>query len=143
MNLFNKLTGQGGAAGGGGAGDLVALLGGGGSAPLMGPLIGMLSGGGLAKLLGNMKFLGFAQHADSWVGNGPNQSITPDQAKQIVGDTQVQQLASQSGLSADQVSSQLSTMLPNLVNHVTPNGSVPSSDELESTLGGLMKGLGN
>jgi uncharacterized protein YidB (DUF937 family) len=135
----------------GGSDILGGLLGGGMSSilPLLLPLVvSMLLSktnngqSGVAELLGRMDSLGLGDVAKSWVGTEPNKSITPAQAKKIVGADQVAELAKQSGLSTAQVGQGLTHILPELLNHVTPNGSVPESGDLQSVLGGLLGGLG-
>jgi len=60
----------GGGRGGGTAGMLTALL------PM---LAGLLGGGGLNKILAGFQSKGLNAQADSWVGTGPNEEVTPDQ----------------------------------------------------------------
>lgn len=126
----------GGGAGAGGAGGLGGLLGGllggaqsqsaGAGTPTTSPgdLIGALGGlGGLTQML-NQGGLGDA--VKSWVGTGDNQSVTPDQVSQALGPGgQLQQLASTAGVSEGEAAQELSSLLPQVINHLTPNGSLP------------------
>ena len=99
--------------GGGGSGD------GGGSGGL-GDLIGQFTRGGLGDVIG------------SWVGTGQNASISGDQVSQVLGDDTIGNLAEQSGLSRDETVGQLSELLPQVVDRLTPDGRVP-----EGGLGGI------
>ena len=134
------VIGAGGAIGGSGglAGILPVLL------PLLLQMFGGGSGGqtGMHKLLDGMHANGLGDVADSWVSGAPAKSITPAQAKQIVGPEKVKELSAQSGLPANQVAQGLSELLPNLVNHLTPNGQVPPAGQVQSAITGILGSLG-
>ncbi len=131
MGLLDGLTG---ALGGAGAGAQ--------QRPLLGSLLGMLSqGGGLQGLVRAFEQNGLGQIAGSWVGKGENQPVSPQQVQQAMG-PQVQQLAQQHGMSTDQVSHGLSQLLPGVVDHLTPNGQVPTGESLGERLSGLRAQLG-
>lgn len=83
-------------------------------------------GGGLAELLRQLEQEGLGQVAQSWVGTGANQSITPEQLKQVMGSEWIQKLAAQIGVSPDEISGHLSEILPKIVDRLTPNGQVPT-----------------
>ncbi|AJC20026.1 YidB family protein [Pandoraea pulmonicola] len=130
------MLGGGAAAGGAGAGGLGGLLGGllggaqspqtGAGAPATSPgdLIGALGGlGGLTQVLESG---GLGDAVRSWVGTGANQAVSADQVTQALGPGgQLQQLANTAGVSQDEAAQQLSSLLPEVVNHLTPNGDVP------------------
>ncbi|WP_449412016.1 YidB family protein [Pandoraea soli] len=138
-SLGGALSGMlgGAAAGGGGAGGLGGLLGGllgGGQAPQQdatgnpaaapGDLVGALGGlGGLTQVLENG---GLGDAMRSWVGTGSNQPVSADQVTQALGPGgHLQQLADSAGVSQDEAAQQLSSLLPEVVNHLTPNGDLP------------------
>ncbi len=110
---------------GGLGGALGGLLGGGGAA------------GGLGGLLSQFQQAGLGNVAQSWVGSGPNQQVTPDQLHQVFGDEQVNQWSQQSGLPKHDLLSQLSQYLPHAVDQMTPQGQVPAEGE-----GGAFDGAG-
>ena len=60
-------------------------------------LIGMLAGGGLTKIIGQFKAAGLGGHADSWVGTGPNQSISADDVKKVLSSDQITEIAGKLG----------------------------------------------
>ena len=92
----------------------------------------LLSGGslGLGGLLKRFHHKDMAKQADSWVAKGPNDPITPQQVEEALGSDMIDKLAADSGLSADDVKSQLSATLPGVVDHLTPGGKMPSESEL-------------
>ena len=109
--LTSLLSGQ------GGAGAQPAGLGqslGGGSA-----------GGGLGGLVSAFEQAGLGHIVQSWVGNGPNQSVSPDQLQNVLGQDQVHSMASQAGMQPGDFLGQLAQHLPNAVNGMTPHGQLP------------------
>ncbi len=107
---------------------------GGGASPMGGVLSGLLGGGGqqgggtaggLGGLVSQFEQAGLGHVAQSWVGNGPNQPVSPQQLQGVFGEQQVQGMASQAGMQPNDFLSQLSQHLPNAVNGMTPNGRLP------------------
>jgi uncharacterized protein YidB (DUF937 family) len=86
-------------------------------------------GGGLAAILQQLEAKGLGQVAQSWVGTGTNQPISPDQLKNALGPDWIQQLASHLGVSPDVISAHLSEILPKIVDRLTPDGRVPVAAE--------------
>ena len=109
-------------------------------AALLQAAIGMIQNhpGGLQGLLGQFQQAGLAQHVESWVGNGANEAITGDHVQQALGADQIQNLAQQAGMDPGQASQGLASLLPELVNHLTPNGGMPDAGQLQQGLGGLL-----
>ena len=97
--------------------------------------------GGLAGLLEKFKASALGHLADSWVGTGENLPITADQVSKVLGSGLIQQLAAKAGLSTDALSGQLAQLLPQVIDKLTPNGSLPEASSLQQGLGGVMKGL--
>ena len=82
--------------------------------------------GGLGGLIDSFKKSGLGKQADSWVSTGPNEPVTPAQVEQGVGGDMLDQLAAQTGLSRDELAKRLASVLPGLVDGMTPNGKVPN-----------------
>jgi len=83
--------------------------------------------GGLSVLVQKFESQGLGTIVQSWISNGPNQSITADQLHQVLGSDAVTQLASKVGLSPQELVQKLSQILPDAVNKMTPDGVVPKS----------------
>lgn len=99
--------------------------------------------GGLDGLLENFRRNGMAQHADSWVGTGPNMGISPDQLQQVLGSSSMGQIASQLGLSQGQAGTAMAKLLPELVNQLTPQGRLPEDhSDLVSKALSMLRGGG-
>jgi uncharacterized protein YidB (DUF937 family) len=82
-------------------------------------------GGALGGLVSRFEQAGLGHIAQSWIGNGPNQPVSPQQLQNVFGQDQVQSMANQAGMPQQDFLSQLSQHLPNAVNGLTPNGSLP------------------
>ena len=82
--------------------------------------------GGLGGLMQQFSQAGLGNVMQSWVGNGPNQQIAPQQLQQVFGQNQVNQWAQQSGMSPDTLLGHLASFLPHAVDHMTPNGQMPA-----------------
>ncbi len=131
MGLLDQVIGglMGGAGGGSPMGGVLSsLLGGqgqqGGGMP-GGMGAGGMGAGGVGGLVSMFEQAGLGHIAQSWVGNGPNQSVSPDQLQSVLGQDRVASMASQSGMEPQDFLSQLSQHLPNAVHGMTPNGRVP------------------
>ena len=129
--LDSVLGGLLGGAGGGASpmGSVLSSLLGGGQQGMQSPGTGgMLGGGqmaGLGGLVSSFEQAGLGHIAQSWVSNGPNQPVSPQQLQNVFGEQQVQNMASQSGMAPGDFLSQLSQHLPNAVHGMTPNGQLP------------------
>ena len=120
-----------GSMGGGGLSD---VLKGGLGGLLAGGAAGSILSGGLGDLLNQFQQKGHGDAANSWVSNGPNKQITPGDLASALGADQIDSLASQSGLSRDDLLQGLSKYLPDVVNHLTPDGRVPNENELSGRI---------
>jgi uncharacterized protein YidB (DUF937 family) len=85
--------------------------------------------GGLTGVLDMFRQKGMGQHADSWVGTGANMPVSGDQIQQVFGDSSMASAASQLGQSPSQTSSLMAQLLPELINHLTPQGQIPQDHE--------------
>jgi len=97
--------------------------------------------GGLTGLLEQFKSKGLGQLADSWVGTGANLPISGEQIQSALGSEQVQQMAARIGIAPEALSGQLATLLPQLIDKVTPNGNVPDQGSLQQGLAGMLQGF--
>jgi uncharacterized protein YidB (DUF937 family) len=117
--------------GGGGLGD---LLRGGLGGLLAGGAAGSVISGGLGDLLRQFQQNGQGDAANSWVGRGENKPIAPGDLANALGADQINSLASQSGLSRDELLRGLSQYLPQVIDHLTPEGRLPTEREISGRL---------
>jgi uncharacterized protein YidB (DUF937 family) len=86
--------------------------------------------GGLTDLIGKLTAGGVPQ-ANSWVGHGTNEPVQPGQLGSALGQNVLAELSQRTGMSQQELLSQLSTVLPQIINHITPNGRMPTLADLE------------
>jgi uncharacterized protein YidB (DUF937 family) len=126
--------GNAGAGQGGGLGNLGGLLQGGLGGLLAGGAAGGALSNGLNDLLRQFEQAGHGQAAQSWVGHGPNQQLSDDDLENALGSDTVNSLAEQAGLSRVELLSGLREQLPEMVNKLTPDGRLPTDEEMSRML---------
>ena len=97
---------------------------------LAGGAAGSVLSGGLNDLLKQFQQAGQGGAANSWVGKGPNQTISSDDLAKALGADQIQSLMDHSGLSRQDLLAGLSQHLPEVVDELTPDGRLPTEQEL-------------
>ena len=104
----------------------------GGAANGLGGLMQAFEGGGLGHLF------------QSWVGSGQNLPVSAGQIQNVLGSSGIlEQIAQRTGLQPADVAQHLSTLLPQIVDHLTPNGQLHPGDAgsaLESLAQRLLHG---
>ncbi len=106
-------------------------------------VVGMLAGGqggGLGGLVKAFQSQGLGDVASSWVSTGQNMPVSPQQIQSVLGNDMVRQLAGKMGLPADAIASQLATVLPVIVDKMTPGGKIEEGDVMQKGLS-MLKGL--
>ena len=141
---------QAGSGGGmGGLGSIGGLLGMVASNPqMLQAITGMLSNdggqGGLGGLIAKFQQAGLGDAAKSWVGSGENHPVTGDQVTSALGSDTISDLAAKMGMSHGDTAGSLASMLPGLIDKLTPHGEAPAgglgnSGDLMGMLGGLLQ----
>jgi uncharacterized protein YidB (DUF937 family) len=113
---------------GGNAGG--APTGGGLGAGLGGVLAGGSLGAGLKDLLDRFRQNGQDDKVQSWVSTGANKSIAPNEIEQALGEERIQWLMEQTGMPREQLLDGLSGELPQAIDKLTPDGRLPTDEEL-------------
>lgn len=95
--------------------------------PLLGAVMGLIQNhpGGLQGLLGQLQEKGLGDQVASWIGTGANQPISAEHVQAALGSDQLQQVAGQMGLSQGEAASGLASMLPQVIDKLSPQGSLP------------------
>jgi len=115
----------------GGLGDLLKNgLGG----LLAGGAAGSVLSGGLNDLLKQFQQSGHGDVAKSWVDTGPNKAVSSDDLAKALGGDQINTLIAHTGLSRQDLLAGLSQYLPEAVNQLTPDGRLPTEQELSRSL---------
>lgn len=93
--------------------------------------------GGLSGLLAKFNEAGLAAQVQSWIGTGSNLPISAQHVLEVLGQERVAQLAQQLGIDPQQAADQLAQHLPQVVDHLSPNGELPANDVIAATLRSL------
>jgi len=112
--------------------------------PLLKAVAQMLSSnstGGLSGLVQNFQNNGLGEIVSSWIGTGQNRAVSIQQIQSVLGSETIQRLASKVGISTNEVGNQLTQLLPNLVDKLTPDGQMPQKGALEQVLSVLQSKL--
>ena len=106
--------------------DFVKGLSGGGASatPAAAQIPGGLTGA-LGGLVSHMQANGAGAAANSWIGTGANLPITSAQLSQALGPDLVNKISASTGMTPEQILAQLSQVLPQVVDHLTPKGQLP------------------
>jgi len=88
------------------------------------------------KMMGPETSDTFTEIVQSWLGDGENAPISPDQVKELVGEDKLQEAAAELGQDENSLAETLSEVLPQLVDKSSSGGS------LLDAIGGI-EGVGN
>jgi len=83
--------------------------------------------GGLGGLVHSFEQGGLSNIVNSWVSTGQNLPISPEQIQSVLGSPLLQGLAEKLGISHEQVAGGLASILPQVVDHLTPHGELPQN----------------
>jgi uncharacterized protein YidB (DUF937 family) len=117
-----------------GSGGISDILKNGLGTVLAGGAAGGILSGGLGDLLKQFQESGHGDVAKSWVDNGPNKAISSDDLAKALGGDQIETLMAHTGLSRQDLLAGLSQYLPQVVNQLTPDGKLPTEQELSRSL---------
>ena len=94
------------------------------------------SGFDIGSMLSKMDSNGLGAVAKSWLGDGSNESIAPDEVAMTLGTDKIAAFASKLGLSTQEAAGGLSDALPQMVDKASPGGSLLDS------IGGVSGAIG-
>jgi uncharacterized protein YidB (DUF937 family) len=117
-----------------GAGGLGNILKSGLGGLLAGGAAGSVLSGGLGDVLRQLQDAGQGDATKSWVGSGPNKTISPNDLASALGADKINTLMAHSGLSRDDLLAGLSQYLPQVVDQLTPDGRMPTEQEVSRSL---------
>ena len=84
---------------------------------------------GLSDLLKDFQQKGFGETIKSWVETGPNKPVSTGQLEQALGEEKIAWLLKQTGMSREALLEGLSRELPPTIDHLTPDGRLPTEQE--------------
>jgi len=95
--------------------------------------------GGLEGIVRSFQQGGLGDIANSWVANGENLPVSGEQVESVLGGSVLRDLAAQLGVSPQQASGGMASVLPQLIDRMTPNGELPQGGDLLSQGFDLLK----
>ncbi len=118
----------GGPGGLGGLGGLAGLGGAGGLGAILGSLLANDGGqGGLGGLVSKFERAGMGDVIGSWIGKGENRPVSEGQLGNVLGGDVVSGLAQKLGMNAGTLLPLLASLLPMLIDRLTPHGQIPAN----------------
>ena len=109
------------------------------SNPLAASVMQMINSqpGGLSGLVQQFHDKGLGGLVSSWVGTGQNLPVSAGQIQSTLGAEATAKIAQVTGIPQAEVESHLATLLPQLIDHMTPNGQLPQGGDLRGVLTGV------
>ncbi|MDB5588160.1 MAG: hypothetical protein JWP26_3130 [Devosia sp.] len=116
----------------GGLGDILGGLGG----ALGGASAGGVLSGGLGDLVDRFRQTGRGAQADSWIVPGQeNAPVQSTDLEETLGEDTITELTQKTGLSRAELLDRLTKTLPQAINHLTPEGRLPTEAEAQRLAG--------
>lgn len=81
--------------------------------------------GGMGAVLDRFRQQGFGRQAQSWVASGDNDGIDEKAVEQVVGQSELQQMAQRLGVPEHEVAQAFAEIMPEMVDQLTPQGQLP------------------
>jgi len=96
--------------------------------------------GGIAGLQKMFQQGGMGGVFNSWLSSGQNSPVSAAELQNVLHSGALQQAAQSAGMDPEKLTGMMSTLLPHLVDKLTPNGEIPEAGALQSMLKGLAAG---
>ena len=93
--------------------------------------------GGVAGLQKMFQQGGLGNVISSWIGTGQNVPVSASQLQNVLHGGALQQVAQKAGIDPTQLTGMMASLLPHLVDKMTPNGEIPNASTLQNMLKGL------
>jgi uncharacterized protein YidB (DUF937 family) len=90
--------------------------------------------GGIGGLQQQFKEGGLGHVIGSWIGTGQNLPVSADQLQNVLHSGALQAAAQKAGMDPAQLTAAMSSLLPHLVDKLSPNGQVPDGNALQQML---------
>jgi len=114
-----------------------------GKESLLGAIVQLVNNpqtGGIEGFIQSFDKAGLGEIVRSWLSSGENLPISAAQIESVIGSEQIQNLASQLGIDPDQASAKLAEYLPQVIDKLSPDGHLPSGENLVAQSLELLKG---
>ena len=81
--------------------------------------------GGVQGIVNQFERNGLGTTVKSWVGTGPNEAVSAADVHRVLGPDLLQQLSAKFGLPVQELAEKLALVLPQTVDRMTPDGTIP------------------
>ncbi len=135
MGLFDSIAGE--------VAGALSKSSGGTHGPMLDAVLALINDprvGGVQGLVQAFERNGLGGVVASWIGSGENLPISGSQLATVLGSEHIQSIAKSVGQPAEEVSGQLAGLLPQVIDKLSPTGTLPEGDALGEALG-LLKGF--
>ncbi|NOT48659.1 MAG: OmpA family protein [Acidobacteria bacterium] len=112
---------------------------------LLALLLGMIADpakGGFGGFIDRFKGAGLGSTANSWITTGDNEPLTEGQVEQVLGKDNIADAAAKAGAETGTATSAFASMIPHVVDTLTPDAQIPDEASLMSRIGGFLSGIG-
>jgi uncharacterized protein YidB (DUF937 family) len=82
--------------------------------------------GGVSGIISQLESQGLGATVKSWVGTGANQPVTGQELQGALGPT-ISEIAAKMGMSSQDLSGKLASILPQAIDKLTPHGVIPKA----------------
>lgn len=106
-------------------------------------LITNRSTGGFNGFIDRFRNAGLSTLVDSWINRGSNSPISNAQVVSALGSDTIRSLANEAGVDSDKATSAISSILPGMVDTLTPDGRIPDEASLMSQVGTFISKWGS
>lgn len=89
---------------------------------ILSQILGRTDLGGVGGLVDALRRGGLDQQVGSWLGQGANMPVSPDQLRNALGNGDLARMAQEAGLPLDQLLAILAQHLPQTIDQMSPNG---------------------
>lgn len=97
--------------------------------------------GGIEGLMRQFQQGGLGELFSSWVGTGQNQAISPNDLSRVLGQGRLSEISQQANVPQQQAPSLIASLLPILIDQLTPRGQVPDRSQLHQQSNDLLRSL--
>ena len=95
--------------------------------------------GGLRGMVESFKSQGMEDTINSWIGTGKNMPISPAEILKALGSDRLRGFSEKANVSQQEISGGLASLLPEIIDKLTPQGRIPDNRLLEEELQEMKK----
>ena len=112
------------------------------SSGLLAALLGLITTSGFSGFLDRFRDAGLGDTVNSWITTSGNTPLSNEQLESALGEDTIVSLADQAEVERATATSAMASMIPSVVDTLTPDGEVPDETTLLSRIGGFLSNWG-